>query len=138
MNLSGRSTLPGDPGTPILYRLEGLPMKNLLLLVLVIGAGIFVYTHFLNAPPASADERALADLEHQFDAASQSAAQAGRSAGAAGLDSTADIEAARAKVGRLDAELQKMKPRLADDGARRRAERLEEKIRAFRSSMGDN
>ena len=110
-------------------------MKKLLALVLVAAAGIFVYTHFVNAPPASADERALGDLEHQVDAATQMAMQANRSAGVAGIDSTADIEAARAKIGRVDAELQKMKPRLTSDPARRQAERLEEKIRAFRSAM---
>jgi hypothetical protein len=108
-------------------------MKKLLLLVLVAG-GIVGYSYFLNAPPASADERVLADLEYQFDAANQSMMQASRATGVSGMDSTADIEAARMKVGRLERELQELKPRLASDASRQRADRLAEKIRAFRAA----
>jgi hypothetical protein len=109
-------------------------MKRLLLLVLVVAGGIVGYSYFLNAPPASADELVMADLEHQFDSASQSMMQATRSTGVLGLDSTADIEAARMKVRRLESELQQLKPRLASDASRQRADRLEQKIRAFREA----
>jgi len=109
-------------------------MKKLLLLVLVVSGGIVGYSYFLNAPPASADERVLADLERQFDSANQSMMQASRATGASGMDSTADIEAARTKVRRLESELQQLKPRLASDASRQRADSLEEKIRAFREA----
>ncbi len=109
-------------------------MKKLLLLVLVVAGGIVGYSYFLNVHPASADELVLVDLEHQFDSANQSMMQASRSAGVAGLDSTADVEAARIKVRHLESELQQLKPRLASDASRQRADRLEQKIRAFRSA----
>ena len=109
-------------------------MKKLLLLLLVVAGGIVGYSYFLNVPPASADERVLTDLEHQFDSANQSMMQANRAAGVSGMDSTADIEAARTKVRRLEGELQELKPRLASAASRQRADRLEEKIRAFREA----
>src|SRR5262245_15492473 len=109
-------------------------MKKLLALVLVVAAGIMAYNYFMNAPAASADERSLADLEHQFDSANQSMMQASRAAGGSGLDTTADFEAARAAVRRVEAQLQQVKPRLQSDAARQRVEGLEEKIRAFKSA----
>ena len=109
-------------------------MKRLLLLVLVVAGGIVGYSYFLNAPPASSDERVLADLEHQFDSANQSMMQASRATGVSGIDSTADVEAARLRVRRLEGELQELKPRLVSDASRQRADRLEEKIRAFREA----
>lgn len=110
-------------------------MKKLLGLVVIVAAGIFAYTHFLNTPSASADERLLGDLEHRFEAASQSMALANRSAGATGIDTTADVEAARAAVRRVDGELQDLMGHLQSGSARQRAERLQEKIRAFRAAM---
>lgn len=110
-------------------------MRKLLGLCFVFALGIFGYTHFLQVPPASADERALDDLEHRFEAASQSMAMASRSAGATGIDTTSDIEAARAAVRRVDSELQALKGRLQTSAALQRADRLQEKVRAFRESM---
>ena len=46
-------------------------MKKLIGLSLIVAACIFGYTHFFSVPPASADESALGDLEHRFEAASQ-------------------------------------------------------------------
>jgi hypothetical protein len=109
-------------------------MKKVLGLALIVAAGIFAYTHFLNASPASADERLLGDLEHRFEAASQSMALANRSAGATGMDTTADIEAARAAVRRVDSELQELMGHLQSAPARQRAEKLQEKVRAFRAA----
>jgi len=109
-------------------------MKKILLFGLVVAAGILGYTHFLNARPASTDEKALADLEHQFDAANQQMAMASRSAGVSGMDSTADVEASRTAVRRVESELQALKERLTSTAARERADRLQEKIRAFRAA----
>lgn len=110
-------------------------MRKLLGLTLIVAAGIFGYTHFFNVPAASADESALGDLEHRFEAASQSMALASRSSGVSGMDTTADIEAARAAVRRVDSELQALKGRLESAAALQRADRLQERVRAFRESM---
>ena len=106
-------------------------MKKFVTLALVVAAGFAGYHFFLNAPPASADERALAELERQFDAAAQSMLMAMRSAGSSGLDTTADVEAARSSVRRVKGDLERLKGGLATDAARARADRLMEKVRAF-------
>ena len=106
-------------------------MRKLITFALVVAAGFAGYHFFLNAPPASADERALADLERQFDLASQSMMTATRSSGASGLDTTADIEAARLSVRRVESDLNRLKGRLTTEAARVRAERLRDKVRAF-------
>jgi H2-forming N5,N10-methylenetetrahydromethanopterin dehydrogenase-like enzyme len=106
-------------------------MKKLILLVLVVTAAIFGYKSFINPAPAAADERVLADLEHQFDTAARTMATALRSGGMSGMDTTADVEAARASARRVEAELQRIKPTLPSEAARRRAERLHETVKAF-------
>jgi len=106
-------------------------MKKLILLALVLSAAIFGYKSFINPAPAAADERVLADLERQFDSAARTMATATRSSGMSGMDTTADVEAARISARRIDAELQRIKPTLPSDAARRRAERLHETVRAF-------
>ena len=47
----------------------------------------------------------------------------------------ASAEAARAAVRRVDAELQEVKGHLASSSARQRADRLQEKVRAWREAM---
>jgi hypothetical protein len=109
-------------------------MKKLLLLAVVVAGGIFGYTHFLNAKPASPDEKILVDLERRFDAATQQMMRANSSAGATGMDTTSDVEAARSSVRRIEGELESVKGRLKSDAARQRADRLQEKVRAFRAA----
>jgi hypothetical protein len=106
-------------------------MKRLIMLTAVAACGIFGYTAFLNTPIAGAETRDMANLEAQFAAAHQSVMQASRSAATPGLDSTMDVEAARAKVRRVESQLQQVKPRLTSDESRKRADQLEEKIQAF-------
>jgi len=109
-------------------------MRKILILCLIVVAGVVGYSRFGSAHSASADEKALADLEHQFDAASQQMAMANHSAGLSGMDATADVEAARAAVRRVDSELQTLKGRLTSEAAQQRADRLQEKVRAFRQA----
>jgi hypothetical protein len=105
-------------------------MKRVIALSLVIGCGIFGYTAFLNTPIAGAEERDIANLEAQFAAANQSFMNASRS-GAAAMDMAMAMEAARAKMRRVQSQLQDVKPRLKSEDSLQRAQRLEEKIRAF-------
>ena len=109
-------------------------MKKLLLLAVVVAGGIFGYAHFLNARPASPEEKILVDLEHRFDKATQQMAMANSSAGVTGMDTTADVEAARSTVRRIDTELEALKGRLKSAAAIQRAERLQEKVKAFRAA----
>ena len=109
-------------------------MKKMLLLLVAVAAGVIGYTHFLNARPASPDEQALASLESRFDKATPQMAMANSSAGATGMDTTADVEAARLSVNRIASELDTLKARLTSSAARERADRLQEKVRAFQAA----
>ncbi len=110
-------------------------MKKLLGLGLVVAAAIFGYTHFLHVPPASAEESALGELEHRFEAARQAVEIASRSAGATGLDTASDIETARIAVRRAESDLQTLRGRLDSASARRRADLLQERITDFRRAF---
>jgi hypothetical protein len=129
-----RRSVAGRPFRSHLDPLEGSDMKKILGLVLVVAAGFGAYRYVLNVPEASAEESALAGLERQFDAATQQMMRASRSTGATGLDGTSEAEAARAAVRRVESELQRLQERLEPGPARQRADRLEEKIRAFRQA----
>lgn len=104
-------------------------MRKLVILAIVVAAGILGYNHFYDVKPASAEAKALTDLEHRLDAANDRMVQAGRAAGMAGIDTTADVEAAHAAIRRVEQDLQNLKGRLADDASRRRAAALEQRIR---------
>ncbi|MFQ5702023.1 MAG: hypothetical protein ACE5HU_09285 [Acidobacteriota bacterium] len=110
-------------------------MKKLLFLATLIAAGILGYNYFVHVTPASAEERALAELEHQFDSANSAMMQAGRTAGVSGIDTTADIEAARSSVRRVENKLKQLTGRLESASARARAERLERRIQEFRRKV---
>lgn len=111
-------------------------MKKLAALVLVLAACFLGYNYFFDAPPASAEGRALSELEVRFEAANQRLQQAGRSAGVAGMDTTADFEAAHAAVLRVQADLQQLKGRITDDPSRKKAAALDAKISAFLDRVG--
>ncbi len=105
-------------------------MKKLLALLLVVAAGYFVYQKFVVG--SMTDEmkqvQALAD---DFAAAKQSMAQAERSAGVSGMDTTGDVDGALHAVDTLLEKLQKIREGLTEDQAVERAEELEAEMRAF-------
>ncbi len=105
-------------------------MKKIALLALVVAAAVIGYNQFVNVKPASAEDRALADLEERFDRAEDRMIAAGRSAGMAGIDATADISAAQAEIRRVGEDLGKLKDRITGEASRSRAAALERRIRA--------
>jgi hypothetical protein len=111
-------------------------MKRVIALSLIIGCGIFGYTAFLNTPIAGAEERDIRNLEAQFAAANQSFMNASRPGEPQGIDTAAAINAAHAKMRRVQSQLQDVKPRLKSEDSLQRAQRLEEKIRAFLGQPG--
>ena len=86
-------------------------MKKLVVLIVVLVAiwlGVnFVRTgHFSFLPTTlSAEEQHVRDLEHQITAINEQMAQAGRTAGMTGMDTTQDVSALMEKKARLEKEL---------------------------------
>ena len=77
-------------------------MKKLLILALIAaGAFIFYKNHQAGGGP-------LDDLRQRLDAAEQSFQQAGRAAGASGMDTTAGAESARVEVEQVERALRDM------------------------------
>jgi len=74
-------------------------MKKLLILVLVVGAALFFWNKSQHASGP------LDDLRHRLDAAEQSFQQAGRAAGATGVDTTASADSAMQEVEQVQREL---------------------------------
>ena len=111
-------------------------MKNIVILLLVVAGAFVAYNYFIDVEPASAEERELIELERSFQSARQSFTQATRSAGLAGLDVTADIEAAVASTKRIEAELDRLIDRLASESNRKRARKLQQRIKNFKNRLG--
>lgn len=89
-------------------------MKKLLILVLVAVAGYFVWK---GVGPGTND--AISELQHRLDAAERSYQQAGRTAGLAGVDTTADASAALREIARVESALRDLSRTASPDDKRR-------------------
>ncbi len=107
-------------------------MKKLFLVCLVVAAAVAVWKF----AGKSAGNDPLADLEHRLEAAEQAYRSAGRAAGVAGIDSTADAEAALAEVRRVEKELQEMSRTAASDQLKTRIHQLLDRTAAVRRRIG--
>ncbi len=105
-------------------------MKKLLVLIVVVVAGWAAYQYFVSPTGGSPEERELAALQERFDDARRQLTSAGRAAGVAGTDTTADAAAALEEVKRIQADLDKLRSRLSEEG-RREADRLASVLRQF-------
>jgi cob(I)alamin adenosyltransferase len=93
-------------------------MGKVIVVLLLLGALAGGYFFFLSDSAESfsltpsfmltAEENQLRNLENQFDATKKRLAQSNRMAAVGGIDTTADIEAARAQARGLEKELKAM------------------------------
>ncbi len=105
-------------------------MKKLLVLIVIVAAGYFAYQKFI-AVNLSEEQKQVQALADDFAAAKQSMAQAERSAGISGMDTTGDVDGALHKVDTLLEKLQALKEQLTDDKAFEMADELEVEMKAF-------
>ena len=113
-------------------------MKKLVVLVVVALVGLVGFNYattgeFRLVPDFSKSDEELAvqELAERLDQAKQQFTQAHRMAATAGLDTTADVEAARKSVKRVQKELKSLREDLSEDKAARRAEELSAAVRSF-------
>jgi len=115
-------------------------MKGLILVVLLVAAALlaynYVHTGRLTLVPSSLSksEQELQRLGERLDSARRQFEAAGRAAGVAGVDTTADAEAARREVERIEADLQDLQKRL-EAADRFKADELMDKIQEFKREM---
>jgi|WetSurMetagenome_2_1015567.scaffolds.fasta_scaffold758440_1 hypothetical protein len=105
-------------------------MKKLLVLILVVAAGYMVYQKFV-VGSLSDEQKLVQALAAEFSAARQQMAQAERSAGVSGMDTTGDIDSVNGMVEALLAKLQEAKEGLTEAKAQEAAGKLEIEMRAF-------
>lgn len=117
-------------------------MKKLVMVIVLGLAGLLAYNYattgqwtLIPGGNLSAAEQQLRELEDELAAVRKQAGQAHRVASLSGTDMTADVEAARRALARLDKSLVELRKRLDSDSARKRAGRLAGDIAAFREEM---
>jgi outer membrane murein-binding lipoprotein Lpp len=115
-------------------------MKGLILVVLLVAGALlaynYVHTGKLTLIPSSTSkaEQQLQELEQRLDSARRQFEAAGRAAGVAGVDTTADAEAARREVERVESDLKELRGQLA--GAyRQQADALMDKVQEFKKEL---
>jgi hypothetical protein len=113
-------------------------MKKLIAVVIVAIIGLVVFNYAttgeLTLVPSfskSDQERAVQDLQDRFAAARKQFAQAYRTAGVSGIDTTADADAAISSVKRVKRELEPLRKKLSEDRAKRKADELARAVQAF-------
>lgn len=107
-------------------------MKKILILSLIIFAAGVAWKKV----PRSDGDDALADLSRRLEVAERSFQQAGRAAGMAGVDTTADAAGALREVAQVERELRELKSRAGSAEEKRRIESLLDRAGDLRRRMG--
>lgn len=110
-------------------------MKKLLVVVFLLAGGLLVYNYAatgeLTLVPSftvSQEEQQVRDLEDRFQRARQEMAQAGRSAGLAGIDTSSQMAAGLKQIAALEKEAKALAKKLQEPGARARLETLRKEL----------
>lgn len=111
-------------------------MKQLAVLAALLVAGLLAWNWYTTGElrlvpqsgPSSPEEARVDDLEERFEDAMRSWANAQRGTGIAGIDMTADADAAHREVLAVRGELERLIPRLDDEKLAERARKLLRKI----------
>jgi DNA repair exonuclease SbcCD ATPase subunit len=115
-------------------------MKGVILVVLLAAAALlaynYVHTGKLTLIPSSLSkaEQQLQRLEERLDSARRQFHAAGRAAGVAGVDTTADAEAARREVERVEADLKALRAQI-EEADKLKADALMDKIQEFKKEL---
>jgi alcohol dehydrogenase class IV len=117
-------------------------MKKLAVFVVVAIAVLVAFNYAttgeLTLAPSfskSEEEREVQDLQRDFAAAQKQYAQAYRAAGLSGIDTTADADAAIESVKRVTRELESLRKRLSEVGAKRSADELAIAVGTFQKNL---
>jgi hypothetical protein len=117
-------------------------MKKLIVLILAIVVGLLAFNYFttgelklLPGAFSGSGGGGVTQLREDFRQAVSQIRQAGRSAGATGLDTTDDVGDAFAEIDRIEKEARRMARGAASEDERKDAESLLKEIARFRRSQ---
>ena len=105
-------------------------MKKLIVLILILAAGYFVYQKFVVGSLGD-EQKQVQALADDFAAVKQQMAQAETSAGATGMDMTSDVDTAMGGAEAVLKKLRELKENLKEEKAREMANKLEVELQAF-------
>jgi len=110
-------------------------MKKLVIVVVLAVGALVAYNFATTGSFAliprgglSAEDREVRDIRERFERAQQQFGQAHRAAAIGGLDTTGDVEAARASLQRIETDLAALRKRLTSPSAIRDAEDLSQEV----------
>jgi ABC-type Na+ efflux pump permease subunit len=107
-------------------------MKKLFVLIVLLVVGYLAYQKFVvNA--MSDEQKQVQAIADEFSAVKQQMAQAERTAGATGVDTTSDIDSGMQAAGAMLEKLQALQEKLTEDKAVAMAEKLAGELSAFLS-----
>ncbi len=111
--------------------------KKVILFIILIVIAFFVYNYFRTGqftlfPVSSEADRVLKSLKEDFRNAEKSIAQAERSAGVSGLDTTSDVEAALSSIRRIERELEELDRNADSDEMKAKIQELKDEIGLFK------
>ena len=104
-------------------------MKAFIFVLILLAIGFIAYTLFFT--PLSEEEIEVKQLEERFGLASRQFLGAQRIAAGTGLDTTSDVEEAIREIKKARNELIRLRERLVEESAIKRAEKLEAKMDEF-------
>jgi hypothetical protein len=110
-------------------------MKKLMIVIILLAGGLLAYNYAatgeLTLIPSftlSQEEQQVSDLEDRFNRARKEMAQAGRSAGLTGMDTSSQMSAGLAQIAAIEKEAKTLAKELQEPGARQRLDDLREKL----------
>lgn len=103
--------------------------KTLVVILLIAGAGYFVYQQLGRTP--SEEEMLVTHLHERFAVIVNKFTSAVGRSGMIGMDTTFDTETAVTQIQKLRSELAELQKKLTEEKAIRKARELSEKIEAF-------
>lgn len=117
-------------------------MRKIIMLIVIALAGLVAYNYFttgeislIPSSPISEEAQELKCLADDFRKAQREVKQAERIAAVSGVGSPLEVEDAITEIERIEKELITLKGRLESESTQREAERLEKKIKAFKSGI---
>lgn len=115
-------------------------MTKIIMLIIIALAGLIAYNYFTSGEISLIPSSSISEEEHElkcladdFRKAKKQVKQAERVAAVSGVGSTLEVEDAITEIERIENALITLKDRLKSESTKREAERLESKIKAFKS-----
>jgi uncharacterized membrane protein YukC len=103
-------------------------MRAIIIILILAVLGFLAYNYFFSL---SEEEKMVTSLEDDFDQGVGDFLRAVRNMAGTGLDTTSEVDLAVRKIKKAEKELQELMPRLHEEAAKKKAEKLEAKIRKF-------